>query len=735
MTGGTRTRAHELALALRDHLVGAEELARLHAYQISRDAMAAGAGLLEVVADHQEALAIVLSTAWTPEQSARWIHASAELLAESLGPFEMAYRGFREANTTLTRLNQNLELQIADRHQAAIIQSSADAIISRTLDGIITSWNAGAERMYGYTAAEMVGVEGAELIPPGREGELPSIVGGRDPDGTFGVYETQRVRKGGALLDVAVTISPIRDGSGTIVGSSAVARDVTQGKRAVEALRASEARKSAILESSLDCVIIIDHQGLVVEFNPTAEQVFGYGRAQAMGKSMAELIVPEAFRDAHRAGIAHFLATGEGPILGKRLELTGMRADGSEFPIELAITRVGLPGPPLFSGCIRDLTAQHEMRAGLVKSEERLRAILDNSPAIIWLTDAGGRFLVVNRRFEEANGFEPGSVTGRTPEELWPEEVARRHRAAELNVLSTGRPEQSEEVVARPDGDHTYLSVVFPLLDAAGAPSASAGIWTDVSASKREEVARRSLEDRVHQSERLESLGQLAGGVAHDFNNLLAVILNYAAFVAEETADNPAVAADVEQIRKAAARAARLTRQLLTFGRRDVVRAETLDLNEIVADVHNMLSRSIGEHIALIVDAGHPLPPIRADRGQMEQVLLNFAVNARDAMPKGGTLTIQTRMTDLGAGDARLEANATPGRYVELSVRDTGIGIDHEVATHIFEPFFTTKPKGEGTGLGLATVYGIVTEAGGNATVESEVGVGTTFRVLLPAAA
>jgi PAS domain S-box-containing protein len=481
MTGVTRTRAHELALALRDHVAGAQELARLHAYQISRDAMSAGAGLLEVVADHQEALAIVLSGAWTQEQSVGWVQASAELVAESLGPFEMAYRGFQEANTTLTRLNQNLELQIADRHQAAIIQSSADAIISRTLDGIITSWNAGAERTYGYTAAEMVGTDGYEVIPPGRRGELPAIVDRLARDGRFEVYETQRIRKDGVLLDVAVTISPIRDGAGTIVGSSTVGRDITESKRA--------------------------------------------------------------------------------------------------------------------------------------------------------------------------------------------------------------------------------------------------------------EAVRRSLEERMHQSERLESLGQLAGGVAHDFNNLLAVILNYAAFVAEETADNPAVAADVAQILTAAERAARLTRQLLTFGRRDVVRTESLDLNAVVDDVHNLLSRSIGEHISLIVDAAHPLPSIRADRGQMEQVLLNFAVNARDAMPKGGTLTISTRATDLDAGDARLDPSAVAGRYVELSVSDTGTGIDREVASHIFEPFFTTKPKGEGTGLGLATVYGIVTEAGGSTTVDSEVGVGTTFRVLLPVAA
>jgi signal transduction histidine kinase len=248
------------------------------------------------------------------------------------------------------------------------------------------------------------------------------------------------------------------------------------------------------------------------------------------------------------------------------------------------------------------------------------------------------------------------------------------------------------------------------------------------------QAARERLENRLHQAERLESLGQLAGGVAHDFNNLLAVILNCAAFVAEATVGNDSVRADVEQIRAAAERAAALTRQLLIFGRREQARLEALDLSLITADLQGLLARSIGENIALIVHPGRGLPAVHADRGQIEQVLVNLAVNARDAMPDGGTLTIETSLAQLGDEEALLHPNVRPGRFVALSVSDTGLGMSPDVVRRIFEPFFTTKPTGQGTGLGLATVHGIVTAAGGSLSVDSQPGAGTTIRAFFPAA-
>jgi signal transduction histidine kinase len=248
------------------------------------------------------------------------------------------------------------------------------------------------------------------------------------------------------------------------------------------------------------------------------------------------------------------------------------------------------------------------------------------------------------------------------------------------------------------------------------------------------QAERERLENRLHQSRRLESLGMLAGGVAHDFNNLLNVILNCAAFVAEATADNGPVQEDVGQIIKAGKQAAQLTRQLLIFGRRDQVQLKALDLNVVVADVQSLLVRSIGEHVQLVVHPSAGLPPVHADRSQIEAVLVNLAVNARDAMPGGGILTIELGVAHLDHEDTGLLPPLSPGYYATVSVSDTGIGMSPDVVARIFDPFFTTKPQGQGTGLGLATVHGIVTAAGGGLSVHSTPGAGTTIRAFYPAA-
>jgi signal transduction histidine kinase len=249
------------------------------------------------------------------------------------------------------------------------------------------------------------------------------------------------------------------------------------------------------------------------------------------------------------------------------------------------------------------------------------------------------------------------------------------------------------------------------------------------------QAERERLENRLHQSRRLESLGLLAGGVAHDFNNLLSVILNCTVFVAEETIDNESVQADVREIRKAAEQASQLTRQLLVFGRRERVQLEALDLNTVVADMQSLLARSIGEHVKLVVHLAGSLPPVRADGSQIETALVNLVVNARDAMPDGGILTIESGVTLLDGEQAGLFPPVPAGNYVMLAVSDDGVGMSPDLMTQIFEPFFTTKPRGRGTGLGLATVHGIVAAAGGGLSVQSEPGVGTTMRAYFPAAA
>jgi PAS domain S-box-containing protein len=365
----------------------------------------------------------------------------------------------------------------------------------------------------------------------------------------------------------------------------------------------------------------------------------------------------------------------------------------------------------------------------------RLAAIVESSSDAIIGKTLDGVITNWNAGAEQMYGYAPDEIVGRHVSILIPPDRAdelvpileRVRRGERIEHLDTKRRRKDEAIL-------DVSIAVSPIRDASGAVVGASTVARDMTEQNRAEADRRALEHRLQQSERLESLGQLAGGIAHDFNNLLAAIINYAAFVVEETADRPEVRADAEQIHAAAKRAARLTKQLLIFSRRDAVQAESLDINAIVTDIHNLLSRSIGAHIELRIDPAGDLPAIEADRGQVEQVLLNLAVNARDAMPQGGALTIKTSLAELDEGYARLHPGVSPGRYVELAISDTGTGMSAEVAARIFEPFFTTKPRDQGTGLGLATVYGIITQAGGSMSVDSEEGAGTTFRLYFPAA-
>jgi two-component system cell cycle sensor histidine kinase/response regulator CckA len=364
----------------------------------------------------------------------------------------------------------------------------------------------------------------------------------------------------------------------------------------------------------------------------------------------------------------------------------------------------------------------------------RWAAIVESSAdAIIgWTLD--GIVTSWNSGAERMYGYTAGEVTGRNVSVLV---LPGRVDQFELVLDRLRQGEQVafyESQAVRKDGTIIDVSLsVSPIRDPGGAVAGVSSVARDMTELNRAEAERHALEQQLQEAERLETLGQLAGGVAHDFNNLLAAIMSYAGFVVEESADRPGVRADAEQILAAAQRAAALTRQLLIFSRREVTQPEALDLNVVMADISDLLSTSVGSHIDLRIDPAAGLAAIMADRGQVGQVLLNLAVNARDAMPGSGVLTIGTSLAELDGGYTRLHPGARPGRFVQLTVSDTGVGMSAEVAARIFEPFFTTKPLGQGTGLGLSTLHGIVTQAGGSVTVESEEGAGTTFRLYFPA--
>jgi hypothetical protein len=357
----------------------------------------------------------------------------------------------------------------------------------------------------------------------------------------------------------------------------------------------------------MDAFVGMDHEGRVTEFNPAAERMFGHARADVLGLELAGVIVPPSFREAHRRGLARYLATGETVVIGGRLEVSALRADGSECPVELTVTRAGSDERPAFNAYIRDLTAQ-----------------------------------------------------------------------------------------------------------------------------KQAEAARASLEMQLQQSQKMEAIGRLAGGVAHDFNNLLTVISGRAHILLSRLKPDEPMYREVALIQKTSQRAVALTSQLLAFSRKQVVQPRVLELGPLMAELAPMLQRMIGEDVELSVLPTEGTGRVKVDPSQMQQVLMNLAVNARDAMPGGGRITVAVRDVEIRGAMPLGPASLSAGRYVALTVTDTGTGMSLETAEHIFEPFFTTKEQGKGTGLGLSTVYGIVEQSHGRIRVDSELGRGTTFTIYLP---
>ena len=371
----------------------------------------------------------------------------------------------------------------------------------------------------------------------------------------------------------------------------------------------------------------------------------------------------------------------------------------------------------------RERAERRKAEEALRASEQRTRALMENAKDAIFVTNIQGVVVEINRAAEALYAGPRGQFVGRhffdllVPGER--EKVRRRFEA----VVAGRVPEGQETIALAADGRTVPIEISGSLVEIGGERLMLA-IVRDVS-------ERKQLEEQFRQAQKMEAVGRLAGGVAHDFNNLLTVILGYTDVVNNQlSAENP-LREEVEQIRKAGERAAALTRQLLTFSRTQVLLPQLIDVGEIVTDIDKMLRRLIGEDVVLSTVCDPATGRIKADPGQLEQVLMNLAVNARDAMPGGGRLTIEARNVDFNEADAR-EHTAEPGRYVMITVSDTGSGMDPETKSHIFEPFFTTKEKGKGTGLGLATVYGIVKQSGGFLWVSSEPGRGTAFQICLP---
>jgi PAS domain S-box-containing protein len=495
-------------------------------------------------------------------------------------------------------------------------------------------------------------------------------------------------------------------------------------RRGEARLRASEERFRAFLDHSPAPAWVTEEDGRLAYLSATYHRTFLLAPGEVVGRPVTELY-PPALAEVYLRNIRAVADSGK--VI--RVAEPGVRADGSAG--EFLVYTFPLPGPGgrrQVGGVAVDVTELRAAERSVRDSERLLRQVIDTDPNFIVVKDRDGRFTLANRAMADAYGTTPEGMVGKADADFngAAAEVAG-YRAADRRVLDTGDEfHDPDEAFTTAAGERRWLRTTKrPLFGPDGRPAAVLMVAVDVTAQKR-------LEDQVRQAQKLEAVGQLAGGVAHDFNNLLTVVNGCGELLLTELPPDVPHRPLVEDIIRAGQRGAALTRQLLAFSRQTMLRVETFDPNRVLLETAKLLTRLLGEDVVLKTALDPAAGYVRGDAGQVEQVVINLAVNGRDAMPRGGTLLVETAAADLAAADLPRSPDARPGRFVRLTVTDTGTGMTPEVQARLFEPFFTTKPTGKGTGLGLATVYGIVRQSGGFLTVTSEPGKGTAVAVYLP---
>jgi two-component system cell cycle sensor histidine kinase/response regulator CckA len=725
---------------------------------------------------------------------------------------------------------------------AAVVESSDDAIIGKTLDGTITAWNPGAENLFGYSASEAVGKPIQMLLPPERANEEYEILARIRRGEHLKHFETVRVQKDGKRIDVSVTISPIRDSSGVIVGASKIVRDISERKCAEEELRKSEERFSkAFRQSPLAIVISTEADGQYLDVNESFLKLVGYEREDVIGHTTSELgfwALPSLRTDLLRQIREH------GSVTDRRVQFKTATAEIRDA--ELTWEPVEVEGQPCLLAFMRDITERLRSEKSLREYERVVEGLVD----MIVVVDRDYRYIIANRSFLNYRNHEREQVIGHRVDEVLEKETFESIVKEKMDECFTGKLVQYELTHDHPKlGERTLFVSYFPIAGPTGIERIAC-VLRDITEHKRAEDKLRKSEDRFSkafrqsplaitisteadglyldanesflkmtgytreavvghttsemnfwalpllrtdllrhlreggsvtdrpmqfktskaeireaelsweeieiegqpcllafmrditetrrleaqflQAQKMEAVGRLAGGVAHDFNNMLSVIIGYSDLSLDLVAPESAEKRYLVQIKKASERAALLTRQLLAFSRQQIIFPRILNLNDVVNNVSTMLLRMVGDSVSVSFRPTIPIGSIKADPGQIEQILMNLVVNARDAMPSGGTIIIKTAHAELDEHYVSQHPGSQTGLHVVLAISDTGCGIDENIKPRIFEPFFTTKNIGQGTGLGLSTVHEIVTQSKGSICVDSEAGKGTTFNIYFP---
>jgi len=492
---------------------------------------------------------------------------------------------------------------------------------------------------------------------------------------------------------------------------ASLARNLAYQRWAEAALTESEQRYRIVAETASDAIVTIDAAGDILFVNRSAEAIFGYSTPEMMGCNLALLLPGYSFEKNRE--------------VTQPREFPGQHKDGHQIALEVSFGEFAQGNRTLATGVLRDISRRKQAEEDLRRANETLRALIEATPLAIVAIDAQEKVSKWNSAAEKMFGWNESEVLGKPLPFI---DIGKYGEpSALLEAVRNGATSTNEVVRHTKNGTSLDISVsAAPLVGPDGAPIGAVAVVTNITERKR-------MESQLRQSQKMEAVGRLASGIAHDFNNLLTVITGYTEMLLRSLPEDTRPRAWTQEVLQSSEKASALTKQLLAFSRQQVAHPKLLDINPVVTSMSNMLRRLIGENIELNIVLNSDLGMVRADPSQIEQIIINLVVNARDAMlDRGGRITIETSVADLGPDYTQTHFSIEAGRYVSLAVTDTGAGMTQVTKTHLFEPFFTTKEVGKGTGLGLSTIYGIVKQNNGDIWVYSEVGKGSTFKVYLP---